>query len=129
MRKAIARAVYSDAELNSLGITRASIHSGDVDTPSERPYIVFRWGETNPGVDVVRQRSLVVWVHDRPNDYDLIDRIIKRIRDVLTGMIAQRTDTGWISSIDWTLDSGDLSDDISRTIIRTSTYNVVGSGQ
>jgi len=121
--------VYNDAELNSLGITRDSINSGDVDTPSQRPYIVFRWGETNPGVDVVRQRSLVVWVHDRPNDYDRIDQIIKRIRDVLTSIAAQRTDTGWISSIDWTLDSGDLSDDISRTIIRTSTFNIVGSGQ
>src|SRR6185503_10982863 len=90
MRKTIARAVYNDAELNSLGITRDSINSGDVDTPSQRPYIVFRWGETNPGVDVVRQRSLVVWVHDRPNDYDRIDQIIKRIRDVLTSIAAQR---------------------------------------
>jgi hypothetical protein len=129
MRATIARALYTDDILISEGITRQSVYSGDVDTPVQRPYIVLRWGTTNPGVDVSRQRSLVVWVHDQPNDYARIDRIIKRTRTVLTGIVARQTDVGWITAIDWLTDSDDLSDDGTHTILRTSAYNIVASGQ
>lgn len=129
MRETIARALYTDAQMLALGLTPAGLVSGDADTVEPRPYIVLRWGDTNPGVDVSRQRNLVVWFHDRPNDYTRIDAMLRRTRAILTAISAQRTETGWITTIDWLTDSSDLSDDQSRTIIRTSAYNIVGSGQ
>jgi hypothetical protein len=129
MRTHVTRAVYDDTIMNGLAVTRDKIFAGDADSVGLRPYLVFRWGDTTPGMDVSRFRSLVVWVHDQPNDYSRIDKIISRLRDILTGMKAERTDTGWITEIEWVTDSGDLSDDISRTILRTSTYTIVGSGQ
>lgn len=128
MRDTIARALWTDSQLVALGITRESLVSGDADTIEPRPYMVLRWGDTNPGVDVSRQRSLVVWVHDRPNDYTRIDSIVSRVRDVLTSIVATRTSTGWVTTIDWLTDSGDLSDDATRTIVRNSSYNIVASG-
>lgn len=128
MRDTIARALWTDSQLVALGITRESLVSGDADTIEPRPYMVLRWGDTNPGVDVSRQRSLVMWVHDRPNDYTRIDNIISRARNVLTSIVATRTSTGWVTAIDWLTDSGDLSDDATHTISRNSSYNIVASG-
>jgi hypothetical protein len=130
VRDHLARTIYTDAQLTADGVTRAGTFSGDVDSPSMRPYLVLRWGETSPGVgrSLVRRRTLLIYVHDKPNDYTRIDRIIRRIREVFESMAGERTDTGWITQIDWETDSGDLSDDTSRTIMRTSAFNIVGQG-
>lgn len=130
MREYVARALWSDTQLMAEGVTRAGTYSGDVDSPTQRPYIVLRWQESTPGVgrSATKQRGLIVYVHDNYNDYTRIDRILRRIRQVFEAIAGARTENGWITQADWLTDSGDLSDDTSRTIMRTSAYNFVGSG-
>jgi hypothetical protein len=128
VRKVIGRALHTDFQMNALGITKDSVFSGDADTPESRPYIVQRWAETTIGVGDSRPRSLVLWFHDAGNNYDRVDAMLRRARDILTEIHGVRTDTGWITTIDWVTDSGDLSDQETHTILRTSTYTVVASG-
>jgi hypothetical protein len=128
VRKVVGRALWSDTVLNGLGIVQTSLWSGDVDTPEPRPYMVLRWGDTSVGVGDSRQRTLVLWIHDKGNNYDRIDSILRRSRIIITDIHGARTDTGWITAIDWITDSGDLSDDTTQTILRTSAYNIVASG-
>jgi hypothetical protein len=124
----MAELLTSDLQLESLGVTPASLFAGDVDTVEPRPYVVLRWGEASPGVDVSRRRVLTVWVHDNPNDYTVIDKIIKRIREIYEAVAGLRTEVGWITGIDWLTDSEDLTDDGPHTICRTTAYTVIGSG-
>jgi hypothetical protein len=124
----MAELLTSDAQLQAMGVNPNSLSAGDVDTPEPRPYIVLQWGETIPGVDVSRRRTLTVWVHDKPNDYTVIDQIIKRIRQIYEGLAGYKTTTGWITSVDWVTDSDDLTDDGPHTICRTTAYTVIGSG-
>lgn len=128
VRKVVSRALWTDVQMNALGVTKASFWSGDADTPEIRPYLVMRWGDTSIGVGDSRQRSLVLWIHDQGNNYDRIDTLLRRARNIITEIHGARTDTGWITTIDWLTDSGDLSDDTTHTIVRTSSYNVVASG-
>ena len=128
MREALFSLIASDLQLNMLGINADSLFAGDVDTPQPRPYMVLRWGDTAPGVNVVNTRQLTVWVHDKPNDYTVIDGIVIRLRAVLLSVAGYKTSNGWISAIDWITDSGDLTDDVTDTIARTSSYAIVASG-
>lgn len=119
-----------DSVLNGLGIDEAHMfNSNDADTPNERPFMVFRWGQTSAGMDVMRRRSLQVWVHDNPSDYSTIDKALERVRDVLTSLFGVNvlSSDKWVAQIDWELDSDDLSDDIQQTVTRYSQFNVVGS--
>jgi hypothetical protein len=128
VRSTVARLLWMDTELNDLGINRDSLFAGDVDTPEPRPYGVLRWGTTSPGMDVSRSRVLTVWFHDEPNDYTRIDSIIHRVRQILEGTYAAKTEIGWITDVSWLTDSDDLTDDATRTICRNSTFTIVGSG-
>lgn len=128
MRTTIAQLLSGDATLNGLGITPDSLWAGDTDTPEQRPYIVLRWGATNPGVGPSRARTLTIWVHDHPNDYARVDAIILRIKRMLNYMSPVATEVGWITTADWVTDSDDLSDDVTHTILKTTTYTIIGSG-
>lgn len=129
MRAAIRTAIVNDATLQSLGVVPEAVYAGDVDTPPERPYVVLRWGSTgNTGIAQVQPRFLTVWVHDKPNDYELVDAIIRRIRTVLAGLIGTAHDTGWFVDIEWTGDSDDLVDESHGTILRQSRYTLMTSG-
>jgi hypothetical protein len=119
-----------DSVLNGLGFTQANMfNANDADTPNVRPFMVFRWGATSRGMDVMRRRILQVWVHDSPSDYSTIDKALERVRDVLGSLYGVNVDatTKWVAQIDWELDSDDLSDDIQNTVTRYSQFTVIGS--
>lgn len=128
MRTVVAQALLADVTLQGLGVNPDSLVAGDVDTPPMRPFINLRWDDVNPGVGTVNSRRLTIWVHDAPNDYELIDSILGRIRTVLNGLEAVRTTHGWLTLIEWNGNSPDLSDDGHGTITRNSSYTLVGSG-
>lgn len=129
MRALVRQAILADSEIVSEGITGPNLFAVDVDTPEGRPFMQLRWGANNEGLDVVTQRFLVVWVHDMPGDYDRIDRIILRLRTVLPALAGTTNGTQSILAVEWTGDSEDLSDDGHRTIARTASFTLVGSGQ
>lgn len=128
MRTVIRQAIANDVTLAGLGVVPSGVLAGDVDTPTERPFIQLRWGETSPGLSTVDNRVLAIWVHDQPGDYTRIDSIIRRIKQIFDGLTPVQHSTGWLLEIEWVTDSDDLTDDGHGTITRTTTHTLVGSG-
>lgn len=120
--------LVADAMLTTLGVTEAGVIAGDVDTPSARPFVQLRWGQATPGLSTVDNRVLVIWVHDVPGDYEKIDAIIRRIKQLFQGIAGAQHAFGWITVVEWVTDSDDLTDDGHGTITRTTTHNLVSSG-
>jgi hypothetical protein len=130
MRALVRSSIIADPTLNGLGITGSSSFAVDVDTPQARPFLQLRWGANVPGLDTVTRRDLVIWVHDEPGDYSAsIDPIILRLRTLLAGLVGQNNGLGYVVAVEWTGDSEDLADDGHRTITRTTSFSLVGSGQ
>lgn len=129
MRTLIFQAIIADSTLNSLGIVDENSFAVDVDTPETRPFLQLRWGRNNEGLDVVTRRDLVVWVHDQPANYARIDSIISRLRVLLPSLVPSTDGSSWLSGVEWTGDSEDLTDDGHRTIARNTGFVLVGSGQ
>ena len=130
LRQYIYDKIRTDPIITSLGFDQDSMfNTNDVDTPQVRPMMVFRWGASSVGLDVVNFRTFQVWVHDEPTDYTLIDTALERVRMVLTSVSGESTgdDDKWVSQIEWTGDSDDLDDDVQRTVTRYSQFNLVGS--
>lgn len=130
VRDLIFNTLKNDGILNGLDLNESSMFNGnDADTPNMRPFMVFRWGQTSAGMDVMRRRTLQVWVHDEPSDYSAIDSALERVRDILTSLFGVNVSstTKWVAQIDWELDSDDLSDDVQNTVTRYSQFTVVGS--
>jgi hypothetical protein len=128
MRALIRQALIGDATLAGLGVVAPGVISGDVDTPAERPFLQLRWGQTTPGLSTVDRRVLIIWVHDKPGNYSRIDSIIRQIKVILAGLEADQHSSGWLLKTEWITDSEDLTDDGHGTITRTTTHNLVGSG-
>jgi len=112
-----------------IDVPEEAIVSGDADSVQQRPFVNLQWAENNPGLGPVTRRNLVVWFHDEPGDYSRIDTLVARTRAVFTSLSAVQAPEGsWLVEVRWETDSGDLRDDARGTIVRTSTYLVVGSG-
>lgn len=130
MKEIIGRAIHTDPELRSLGINLDTYYTGDpdVENPALKPYVVARYLQRTAGVGESRPQGVTFYVHDRPNDFLRINRIIFRIRQVLTALGPTKTDTGWITQVDWQLDSDEISDPDTRTILRQTTFSIIASG-
>lgn len=138
MRSLINQILREDPELSAaLGDRWFSSGGFDAMTPAndpaagmERPFGTFRIAGTFPGIGKTTQRSLEVWVHDETGSYVQIDRLIQRIKELLTETVqVQNTTTGaWIQEISWVNDSPDLFDDARRTNTKMASFNLVGSG-
>jgi hypothetical protein len=128
MRAYIAGLIVADAQLIALGINVDSLISGDIDSPSARPFMVLRWGATVPGLSVVNKRLLTAWTHHDPGNASVIDAINLRLRTVLEAVAGVQTETGWITEVKWTGESDDLPDDGNDTITRQSNFTLVASG-
>lgn len=130
MRALVRSAIIADTTLAALGVVAGGVLAGDVDTPEQRPFLNLRWGTTTLGLDVVQRRDLVIWVHDRHNDYSVkVDPILLRLRTVLTSLVGMSNGLGHVVGVEWTGDSADLVDDGHDTITRTASFSLVGSGQ
>lgn len=129
MREIVRAAIIEDVTLASLGVVPSRVKSGDMDTPQGRPFLQLRWGRTDFGLDVVLRRNLVIWVHDEPGDYTRIDLIILQLRSLLVELVGQSNGLGHVVGVEWVGDSEDLADDGHRTIARTASFVLVGSGQ
>jgi hypothetical protein len=130
MRALVMSVIRGDATIQGLGIDSDNSFAVDVDTPGDRPFLQLRWGRNDPGLDVVTRRNLVIWVHDQPGDYTTrIDPLISRLRVLLAGLEGMSNGLGHVVGVEWTGDSEDLADDGHRTIARTTSFVLVGSGQ
>lgn len=131
LRDYVFQLMATDSQLNALGVTVDSLFTqNDTDTPQMRPYVVIRWGDTDPGLDgtyAINIKDFQIWVHSGPGDYAPIDAILLRLRQLLTGVEAANTGAGFITQIEWQGESDDLSDDAQGTITRYGEFHLVGS--
>lgn len=130
VREVVTTRLTSDTAMNTDGINLESTFlSHDKDTPQVRPLMVLRWQDTSIGLGPVNRRNLQVWVHDTPGDYTRVDRILRRVKTLLTTMFGVNAGDvdSWITQIDWQGDSDDLSDDEAVTFCRYSNFTVTGS--
>lgn len=97
--------------------------------PSARPFIVIALGEETSDLQdgfqtAASSQASTLWIHDNPGSYGRIDRILKLVRSVIAGQVSEE---GAIACV-WQGDSGELSDDVYNTIVRTGSYRLVGTG-
>lgn len=129
MRTIVRNAIITDPALLGMGVTPNGTLSGDVDTPQERPFLNLKWGTRSPSVmnAAPTVTTLAIWVHDNPSDYSRIDRILSRLRAVLTALEGVvMPDGSEVQVITWLSDGPDLQDDGHRTIVKVGNYQVVG---
>lgn len=95
--------------------------------PAIKPFLVMRF---DPEVIELRDgdrasatsRFLTIFCHDDPGSYDRIDRILGNVHQACEGQVLG---SGGIASL-WTGDSQDFGDDVFGTIVRNSSFRLVG---
>lgn len=139
LRAFLFNAVATDAELNSLGYTRANGYANHApDSPPGDVFWVLRWGVETVGVPAARGRAKVtsrlatLWAYDRQPNFDRINPCIKRWQAMLDALEAAATgfepNDGWILSTYWEGDSEDAYDDVYTAQVRSSSYTIMASG-
>jgi hypothetical protein len=115
--------------LGDLGLDPDNIYAGDVDEPRGRKFLVLRYGPMTRGIGPSNRLELIVWAYDRDKDHDAVEALLTRVRTVLESIEAQKTTEGWITTVTWTGNSGDLYDDAYRAVGINSGYQVIASGR
>lgn len=111
-RDTIATALATSEVLRELGLPADSVYQADtVDSPEQRPFIVVRWGDDEPGMGKTTIRPFDLWVYDEFGDYNRADQIARAAASELLALEQVATDTGWIMSILDRRKGGDLADD------------------
>jgi hypothetical protein len=90
--------------------------------PSVKPFIVLRLDPATYEFADVMSQGATIWVHDEPGSYLRIDAIIEAIHAALNGQVAEPKAIAAV----WQGDSLDMSDDSYKTILRTTSYRLVG---
>lgn len=90
-----------------------------------RPFIVIRLGFSSPELNEADAPEITntfstIWVHDEPGSYKRIDTALTAIRTALVGQVSTA-----IACL-WQGDSGELADQEQGTIVRNSSYRLVG---
>ena len=139
--RAIFDTLTSDPELNTLGVTQATVfeaQSVDERPVHHGPFVILKWEEstiytqTYTGMQngIPRApRVLQVWVHiplDDTREYDLIDQILNRIDDVLDAMEHVPGLDGYTVTVARKAGrSGNLVDEGFKTITRNAVFGVL----
>jgi hypothetical protein len=119
----------SAGTLGAIGLAPGHIYAGGVDSPQGELFVTIVFGDSQPGFGDVLRTNVTIWAYDRDRDYLRIEAILKRIRLLFESLDAAQTTEGWITSIRWTGDSGDLSDDVYRARARNADFMMVDSGR
>lgn len=96
--------------------------------PEVKPFMVIRLEPEQPGPYPGSNRArATLWVHDEPGDYMRIDAVLKAAKTALVGaaQVAPAAGVGAIACA-WRGNSSDLSDPDYKTIMRNSTYDLIG---
>lgn len=112
-------------------VPAGSIYGGGSLTgaPSSRPFIIISFGTNLPEINdadvpVATSQRATIYVHDTPGDYLRIGRILRNVRTVLAGNVTGMSSGGILGT--WEGDSGDLADDLFKTIMRFGEYRFAG---
>lgn len=119
----------SPGTLGAIGLHPDHIYAAGVDSPDGDLFVTIVFGNSDVGIGASKRTAVTVWVYDRDRDYLRIEAALKRIRALFEGVEAAKTVEGWITTIRWTGDSGDLADDVYRARVRNSDFIMVDSGR
>lgn len=102
----------------------------DDNRPTTDPFAVMRYGIRNLGIAQMKRSVLEIRVNDDPGTYSLVDRVLEGLYSRLDG-VAHLSDEGGseVVAIEWFSSSGDLYDPGFRTIVKTTTFNLVTIGE
>lgn len=133
MRNAVYHLISTDPQIINLGVETVLASPG-VDTPEELAFIILRWGSRNPEfgdpplplMQHVSTQDLTVWVHYKEANYNRINRVIERVKFLMTNALHVPGSDGMLRQARWTGDSPDLRDDGFHTFTRSSGYRCNG---
>lgn len=97
--------------------------------PANRPFIIVAFGSVSPELydadaPVAVSKRGTVYVHDNPGDYLRIERVLENVRKLFAGTTDGMADGGIMAL--WEGESGDLADELFRTIMRYGELRFVG---
>lgn len=126
----IYQTLISDIALAALLPQSSIFGAGSIKSPPKvRPFLVIKMDPEIPGpFPGVGRGGATLWAHDEPGDYMRLDSLLSAARAALgcaempLGQVAQVGAIG----IRWQGDSQDLSDSDFGTIVKTSTYELLG---
>lgn len=133
LRAKLRNALVNDATLTTLGFgpTRV-LTQHDKDTqPVTGAFIVIRLLGTTAAPfknSPSNGRTIQLWFHDRPSDFETIELAMERVKDIMVGLENTETSDGkWIQDVTWQADSDDFNDPDARTITRYCQWLITGS--
>lgn len=91
--------------------------------PKVKPFLIIGINPAFRSNVRTRVGGMVISVHDEPGDYGRIDQILNRVRDLLNNAVPGEPGS---TVVEWLTDSQDLADDGYGTIMRNSSYRLVG---
>lgn len=126
VRKLAFEAVAGNAEVLALVPAEQWVARGALTERLTTPFVVYAIGEELPAPGPVRRTTVEFWVHDEPGDYTRIDDILEAIK-VAAESTLQSEGYGYrMMVVEWTGNSGDLSDEGLHTATRTGGFRAVG---
>lgn len=126
-RAAVYQLLATDSALNAEGIVQDSVfQTNAVENPESRPFLVLRWETKNASFKNIGLQFLSIWVHDERGDYSRIDRILKRVIEILVDAVHVAGDDGSILTMaEYQSTSDDFWDDGYRTITKYATFRII----
>lgn len=130
IRELIVGALEADPVLQGLGLVPGAVYQAETaHSPTERPFITVRWGESEKGVGPYKRKPFTVWVHDVPGDMTRAEAMARRAGFILSKLESLPLDGGyWLMAIHDEGTGGDFADDGYRTLVVPGHLRAVASG-
>lgn len=135
-RAAIYSALINSAELQTLGIDRASVlvnYDGE-QRPNDKIFIVLAWNPEEialKGDDTFQRnfKNITIWFHiyrDESTRFSNVDKIIDIVDNIFLNMIhIAGTDGQTVTLVETAGRSRDMRDDAYETICRSASYRIL----
>lgn len=126
MRAAVWSLLSTDSELKTLGVEKVYAAPG-MQSPTEKTYLILRWMDSTREFGMVSTQDLQVWAHSRDPDYNKLNKILARVKDLIVNTTHRQGSDGRLSQAYWQGDSADFRDDALNTYTRNSGFRCGGT--
>lgn len=129
VRETIATLLTANADLLDLGLPEDAVYQADtVDSPTEKQFLVLRWGTEQPGMGAVTRRPLTIWSYGEFGDPTTTERIAVAAGKYLSSLFDIATYDGRIGQIQDGFRGPDLQDDGWKRLVIPYNVTVNASG-
>lgn len=120
-RVAIRQLIIADNMFSGVPVHGTNV----IDTPTEQRWVVLNFQETTPAFGVVGPSLLDIWVYDKDRDYTEIERMLDRIRAILTAAVHVTGGDYILTQADWLGRSRDMFDSDWNACMQYDSYRYV----